>query len=192
MAGIEPLRVQLRDGREALLRAAQPEDAEALIRHVRMLLEDGAGQVGLPDELALTPEQEREWIRAHFEQPGWVAVLVEVDGQIAGLLHFENGPRRRIAHRGTLGMGVLRQYRGLGVGAALMRALIEWAEREPLLEKLCLAVLADNAPAMALYRKFGFVEEGRRKREIRRGDGDYVDDILMARFLDDSPPCGGQ
>jgi RimJ/RimL family protein N-acetyltransferase len=42
-------------------------------------------------------------------------------------------------------------------------------------------VFAHNARAVALYRKFGFEEEGRRLREYRFADGSWRDDILMAR-----------
>jgi RimJ/RimL family protein N-acetyltransferase len=184
MARFAERRAALSDGRSCTLRSARLEDAGVLIEHVRALLEDGAGQVGLPEELALTVEQERDWIQAHLDRPAWIALVAEVDSELAGLVNFENGPRRRIAHRGMLGIGVQRAFRGLGVGCALMEGLVGWAEGVPELEKLCLAVRADNAPAIALYRAFGFVEEGRRVREIRLAAGEYVDDLLMARFLE--------
>jgi ribosomal protein S18 acetylase RimI-like enzyme len=41
----------------------------------------------------------------------------------------------------------------------LLQALVEWAEANPLIEKLRLAVLANNETAIGLYRKLGFVEE---------------------------------
>ncbi len=50
-------------------------------------------------------------------------------------------------------------------------------------EKVELSVYPDNIPAIRLYRRFGFVEEGRsRKRSKKRGG--YRDEILMARWLD--------
>jgi ribosomal protein S18 acetylase RimI-like enzyme len=64
-------------------------------------------------------------------------------------------------------MLVRRCWRGRGVGATLMAAAIGRA-RDHGLHKLCLEVFAQNAAAIALYRKFGFVEEGRRARQYRR------------------------
>jgi putative acetyltransferase len=47
---------------------------------------------------------------------------------------------------------------------------------------MVLSVYPDNTAAVALYRKFGFVEEGRLARQSRKSYG-YEDEILMARWL---------
>jgi RimJ/RimL family protein N-acetyltransferase len=79
---------------------------------------------------------------------------------------------------GELGMLVHRDWRGRGVGSALMQAAIEWARGHGL-HKLCLEVFAQNAGAIALYRNCGFVEEGRRARQYRRASGELWDTIVM-------------
>lgn len=83
---------------------------------------------------------------------------------------------------GELGMTVARPWRGRGVGSALMEAAIEWA-RERGLHKLSLAVFAHNEAGLALYRKYGFVEEGRRVQHYRRSSGELWDAIEMGLFL---------
>ena len=94
-----------------------------------------------------------------------------------------NNARKRLEHNGMLGISVRREFRGRGVGEALLSALLDWARANPLIEKVSLAVFADNAPAIALYRKLGFKEEGRREREIKFGEGQYKDDLLMAVWV---------
>jgi L-phenylalanine/L-methionine N-acetyltransferase len=47
--------------------------------------------------------------------------------------------------------------------------------------RLELAVYVDNAPAIALYKKFGFAVEGTRRAAAFR-DGAFVDDYVMARL----------
>ncbi len=69
------------------------------------------------------------------------------------------------------------------MGRALLAALLEWAKAETPVEKVCLDVFASNETAMRLYRKLGFEEEGRRIRDIRRGIDDYVDTLVMSRFV---------
>jgi ribosomal protein S18 acetylase RimI-like enzyme len=41
-----------------------------------------------------------------------------------------------------------------------------------------------NDAAIALYRKHGFAEEGRRVREIKLGPGRYTDDLVMYRLVE--------
>jgi ribosomal protein S18 acetylase RimI-like enzyme len=79
-------------------------------------------------------------------------------------------------------MAVAREWRGRGVGAALLEAAIEWA-RERGLHKLSLGVFAHNAAAIALYRKFGFVEEGLRIKQYRRTSGELWDSVDMGLLL---------
>ena len=98
--------------------------------------------------------------------------------EIDGSLHLD--PSRH--GFGELGMAVAREWRGRGVGSALLVAAIDWA-RERGLHKLSLGVFAHNAAAIALYRKFGFVEEGRRVKHYRRASGELWDALEMGLLL---------
>ena len=105
--------------------------------------------------------------------------LVAVAGaEIVGSLHLD-ASRHGF---GEIGMAVARDWRGRGVGSALLAAAIELA-RERDLHKLSLGVFAHNAAAIALYRKFGFVEEGRRVKHYRRASGELWDSIEMGLLL---------
>jgi len=83
---------------------------------------------------------------------------------------------------GEIGMMVARDWRGRGVGSALVAAAIEWG-RENGLHKLTLSVFPHNEAAIRLYRKFGFAEEGRREKQIRRANGEIWDLIEMGLQL---------
>jgi GNAT superfamily N-acetyltransferase len=83
---------------------------------------------------------------------------------------------------GEVGMMVAAESRGRGVGAALLTAAIDWARARGL-HKLALSVFPHNQAALALYRKFGFVEEGRLVRHVRRADGQLWDLIEMGLLL---------
>jgi len=88
-------------------------------------------------------------------------------------------------HRGLLGMGLLREWRGRGVGRRLIERAIEASRTLPL-ARVELTVRAENESAIALYRRVGFEEEGRRRRALLV-DAVYYDDILMALLLDAAP-----
>lgn len=71
---------------------------------------------------------------------------------------------------------------GRGVGTAFVAAAIEQARARGL-HKLALSVFPHNGAAIAVYRKFGFVEEGRLTKHIRRADGELWDLIQMGLLL---------
>jgi putative acetyltransferase len=104
--------------------------------------------------------------------------LAEVDGEIVGNIHVATSGHGF----GEIGMMVARDWRGRGVGTALMEHAIAWA-REQGLHKLALDVFAHNEPAIALYRKLGFVEEGRHVKHYRRSNGELWDAIPMGLLL---------
>jgi len=79
---------------------------------------------------------------------------------------------------GEIGMMVAADWRGRGAGAALVAAAIDRARGRGL-HKLALSVFPHNQAAIALYRKFGFAEEGRLVRHVRRSDGQLWDLIEM-------------
>ncbi|HEY7608901.1 MAG TPA: GNAT family N-acetyltransferase [Alphaproteobacteria bacterium] len=89
--------------------------------------------------------------------------------------------RPGFAHVGALGMGLDAEYRGRGLGEALLRAALVHASRIGL-ERVELQVFPDNTAARALYRKVGFDVEGVRRR-ARKIDGRYDDLVQMALLL---------
>jgi RimJ/RimL family protein N-acetyltransferase len=85
---------------------------------------------------------------------------------------------------GEIGMLVAREWRGRGVGSALVAAAIDWG-RERGLHKLSLGVFPHNDAAIALYRKHGFEVEGCLRKHIRRANGELWDLIEMGLLLTD-------
>ena len=105
-------------------------------------------------------------------------LLAVAEGELVGSLSIDVS---RFGF-GELGMAVARDWRGRGVGSALVEAGIAWA-RERGLHKLTLSVFPHHAAAIALYRKFGFVEEGRRVKHYRRACGELWDALEMGLLL---------
>jgi putative acetyltransferase len=128
------------------------------------------------DGIATEPPVDIEARAASWTLDGTLVALAGT--AIVGSLHVEQS---RFGF-GELGMAVAREWRGRGVGSALLAAAIEWA-RERDLHKLSLSVFPHNAAAIALYRKFGFVEEGRRVKQFRRANGELWDALDMGLLL---------
>lgn len=91
----------------------------------------------------------------------------------------EENPRQN--HRGGLGMGLLPEFRGQGLGSKLLSSVLDHAKKFGL-EKVELNVYTSNTPAVALYKKFGFEQEGLIKK-YRKLDGQYFDCLAMGKFL---------
>ena len=161
-----------------LVRRATPSDAHALV----VLGRDVAAE----PELWLTYERsssdERRNVRSVRRDPNAAVFVAETPTGVVGRLSIarDHGPVSH--HVAELGLMVAASERRKGIGTALMQAAVKWAG-EAGVTKLELHVFPHNEPAIALYRKLGFEQEGIRRRHYRIG-GRYVDAILMARYLD--------
>ena len=184
MATITPKELKLKDGSSALLRSGSLQDLAAFDSHVEAILKDGNGMVAEPGEIQFTEEKRRNRIKKLTDHPDKLLLVCMQDDRLIANLDFHAGKRKRIAHVGGFGISVHPQWRGLGIGNALIEEMISWAISNPRLEKITLSVLASNESAINLYSKFGFVEEGRNSKAIKYQDGSYVDDVQMARFVD--------
>ncbi|MFL5926366.1 MAG: GNAT family N-acetyltransferase [Gaiellaceae bacterium] len=129
------------------------------------------------DGIATEPPVDVEARAAGWNLDGTLVAVAD-RGVLAGSIHVETSRHGF----GDIGMAVARDWRGRGVGSALLAAAVEWA-RERGLHKLSLSVFPHNAAAVALYRKFGFVEEGRRVKQLRRSSGELWDVVDMGLLL---------
>lgn len=181
MSGSEPRAVTLKDDRTVVLREATSGDAEAMLAYMYANLPEFHRYVlTTPDEFDYTPDQERQMIDETRDRQGLILLALTESGVI-GMLMSHPQRRQRIAHVAEVGMTICDAYREVGLGSAMMAYLIAWAEAHPVVEMMQLSVYADNPRAIALYRKFDFVEAGRLPRRSKFGPEQYKDDIIMYR-----------
>lgn len=160
------------------IRHAEPADAAGL----HMLFSEVSAYAGT---LQLPYPSLSAWTRRLTDMPGHVVQLVADErGALVGAAGFDviQHPRRR--HVANLGMAVSHDRRGEGIGTALLLAAVETAERWHGVRRIELEVYVDNAAAIALYARHGFVKEGLARAYALR-DGAYVDVMLMARLATD-------
>ena len=107
--------------------------------------------------------------------------FVAIDGgRVVGWCDVMPKPRELLRHSGVLGMGVAATHRGHGLGGRLLGATMDAAAGRGL-TRIELMVRSDNAPAIGLYRRFGFEFEGSCRRFMLVGE-QYYDALLMARI----------
>ena len=137
-----------------------------------------AAVAGERERIGTEPPVDVDERTEHFARSAASSMVAEAGDRIVGMANVDVG---RFG-AGDIGMLVDAGWRGRGVGSSLLQAAIEWARAEGL-HKLCLEVFPTNAPALALYRKCGFVEEGRRVEQYRRASGEHWDSIAMGLLL---------
>ncbi len=171
---------------------ALPGDAAAILSLHRRVLAEGDWFITESDELRDTLDAKVAVIREATRSDNGLFLVSRVAHALVGWAQVVGGGRRRTRHVGRLEMMVDARVRGTGVGTALLGAVTQWAERSPVVHKLSLNVFAHNTRAIALYQKFGFVEEGRREGEYRFAEGEWRADVLMALWVKpnrwDRPP----
>jgi len=162
----------------------EPRDAAAM---ARMMASDAV----YPGLMQLPYPGEAQWAARLADPPkegsAAISLVAELAGDVVGCLglHPVEGKVRR-HHVAGLGLSVSADAQGQGVGSALMRAGLDYADRWAQILRIELNVYTDNHRAIALYRRFGFEPEGTHRAYALR-DGQYVDSLSMAR-LHPNPP----
>ena len=164
-------------GWPVIVRRAEPGDHEALHRIF-------SGPSAVTGTLQMPFPSVEMWCKRLAEPPeGLFSLVACVKDEVVGDISLDTYPtlwRRR--HVGGIGMAVRDDWQGKGVGTALMEAALDLADNWLNLTRIELHVYVDNAPAIALYEKFGFEIEGTHRRFAFR-NGEYVDSYSMARIV---------
>jgi ribosomal protein S18 acetylase RimI-like enzyme len=159
------------------IRRARPADARSFLALWSEATAEGLVRADGP---APTIAQVRRRFRRSVTGDDAEFVAVATD-RVVGHLLISRERSAAARHVGTLAIAVADGWRRRGIGSALLREGVAWAGERGV-DKLLLSVYPHNDAALALYRSFGFVEEGRLARHSRTSYGD-LDEILMACWI---------
>jgi RimJ/RimL family protein N-acetyltransferase len=162
------------------IRVATPADAQALWAAEEATRRTPGLLVCWPGEIQ--PDAFRVKIEKLSTQGRYI--VAEADGVPAGHALLEPMPSLANRHVFMLTVVVHPGHLERGIGRALLRDLLEWAQRDARVGKIELNVRTGNLRAQHLYRSLGFIEEARFRRRVHRIDGEYEDDLGMAWFPD--------
>ena len=176
---IPPKQITLRGGRFALLRSAEPEDAAALLEHMRQTSAETEFLSRYPEEVQLTEEEEAAFIRFYLEDPENFMLTAWINGQLAATASLNRlRDLSKYRHRGEFGISVRKKYCNLGLGSVMTRICLYIAEHTSL-EQVELSVSSGNNAAIHVYEKLGFHRVGAIPNAYRLKDGTYYDEIFM-------------
>jgi len=122
-------------------------------------------------------EQARQFAKAIVNDGGVQFVVLDHD-TVVGWCDVRRSGFEGFRHVGILGIGVLAEYRGKGIGPGLLTHTIEAASAVGV-TRIELEVYASNTRAVHLFEQAGFVTEGV-KRRARLLDGREDDVVCMA------------
>ena len=160
---------------EFSIRVAAPDDIEPMLDQLEAIAEE---RKWISSEPPIPRARYREsLVRSLGDEYSLVIVAESDDGLIGELSAFG-----RAGHAANIGMSVAKEWRGRGVGTALMQACVEWARASDV-HKLGLQVWPHNEAALRLYERFGFQREGVLRSHYRRQNGELWDAIVMGLLL---------
>lgn len=183
VATTNPLRTwTLKNGQICTIRVVQPDEAQAFVAFLQQLFEE-SNLFFSRDQADMTVAQAHDFLETENRKGRMFGAYV--DGDLIANLDIARAQQPRRNHIATLSMGVLKEFQRHGVGRALVEEALTWAESRGNIDKVALYLRSHNKPAWHLYEKLGFQEEGRKVKEWRV-DGEYVDEILMYKWLRDA------
>lgn len=169
----------LKDGRDAIIRNGVGADGPALYDNIIETHLETDYMLSYPDESTFNGEKEAKLLEEKTASDNEIELVVFVDGKVAGSAGISSiGDKYKIKHRADFGIGLLKEYWGLGLGSALMEACIECARKAGYLQ-IELEAVAENERALALYKKMGFVEFGRNPRGFNSRASGYQELVYM-------------
>jgi RimJ/RimL family protein N-acetyltransferase len=181
-------RFTLASGKKVTVRLLRWEDLDSLLLFINSLVEEkrGDSKSGLYTGFdgKVTREEEAKWLAETLvavEGGDVVDTIAEIGGKVIANGEVERGRYKDTHRHGHVGLTMLRQYRGQGIGRRMIETLVRESRRIGL-RSLEAEFLADNETARQAYEKAGFKQAGIIPRKIFR-KGIYFDGLIMAREL---------
>jgi putative acetyltransferase len=173
---LDGVNAKLKDGRTVLIREFRIEDKEKFIEMYESLSVEAL-------RWAMPP-----YTRERLEK-GWlsnlqnlISIVAFYSDKIVGHAQIFKFPHSRLKGTGDLVIYLHQDFHSVGLGTAMLSKLIELAKKERM-HRIGLTVVADNKPAINLYKNFGFKIEGVKRDAYFGEDRKYYDEIVMGLIL---------
>jgi len=163
-----------------IIRKIQLKDAEKFLIMLRALDNDTAYMLYGPGERDTTIEEMKKRNK-NIQASNSLLLIAEENDQIVGYLSAQRGFANRIKHSAYIVTGILKDYRGRGIGTTFFEGLEIWALESGII-RLELTMMLHNDHALGLYQKMGFKIEGLKEKSMIISDH-YVDEYYMAKII---------
>jgi len=161
------------------IKEGRPDDAQEFISFLKQLDSETSFMLYEPGERKTNVEKMTH--RIEETNKNSLLLLAEDEGTIVGFLSAERGTANRTKHSAYIIIGILRNYRGEGIGRKMLEELDKWAMNNWII-RLELTVMKHNENAIKLYEKMGFKIEGIREKSCFV-NGKFIDEYHMAKLF---------
>jgi RimJ/RimL family protein N-acetyltransferase len=172
----------LKDGRKIFIDEVSESDSDELVDFWNRLGGETDNLTFGFNDFYFNYEQEKTFIDSLKYRDNCLYAAAYINDKIIGSLSFLSSSRKRVMHRGEMGIGILRDYWGCGIGSCLMDYFNRWVNSRGVIKKIDLEVREDNIRAINLYLKYGFEIEGKISRGIFI-DNKYYDLYHMGKTI---------
>ncbi|MGZ0746269.1 MULTISPECIES: GNAT family N-acetyltransferase [unclassified Haloparvum] len=160
------------------IRSARQDDLSGLVGVIRQVAKDGTY---IEAESVADLVDYEEILLRHNEVSSRMFFVATIEDEVVGWVHLDLPETDKLSHTAVLTVGVLDEYRGDGIGTALLERGVDWASENGF-EKLYNSVPATNETAIAFLESRGWETESRREDHYKI-DGDYVDEVMLATTI---------
>lgn len=126
-------------------------------------------------------ENQLEMIKGMEDTKNSTILVAENNKSLVGFLLAIGGKARRNKHSAYIVIGILKEYRGKGIGTKLFTKVEQWASTHQI-SRLELTVVTKNEAGLSLYKKAGFEIEGTKRNSLFLND-EFVDEYYMSKLL---------
>lgn len=181
---VDDIPIILKDGRRAVLRSPKPEDVDGIIEYLLVSAGETEFILRYPEECQkYTRENESEFLKQVNSSDNRIMLVCEVEGRIAGNCEISFGTNLKTRHRASIGIALMSEFWNLGIGTAMLKQLIKFAEERKELIQIELDFVEGNVRARALYEKMGFRITAVKPDAIRLKDGTLLNEYMMIKKI---------
>lgn len=162
------------------LRKAKLSDAQTILDYLLVIGSESDNLTFGSEGLGYTLEEEIKTIETISKSDNSVMFLGFIKETLVSVANLSGKSRPRMKHYATLGISVRQAYWHQGIGKAMMKKLIDFAQRNSVIEIIDLEVRSDNLNAIRLYESFGFIQFGTMPK-LMKIDGKYHDTLVMIK-----------
>ncbi len=155
-----------KDGTAFFIRKPHENDAEKIIQYSKLLFASTDQVLTTPEEYTISVEDEKAWISKALNNSSATTLVATMNEEIIGLLFFVPMTKIKNRHTGEFGVSVHPNHQGRGVGRALIKSLLNWANENDRIEKVFFECFCNKHNSNQTIQRFGIYRRG----QAREGD----------------------